>query len=141
MDEKSLEFWRNHSLKFLEMVLSTDRRGVLENADGYGKQVRECGDTVETYLTVRDGRIKSAYFATDGCLYSVACANATVHLVEGKTIQEAMAVTPEVIMAYLETLPPEEEHCAELAARSLHLALADSMENERHPWKKFYRKN
>lgn len=140
MDQNTLEFWESHSIKFLEMALSTDRRGTLENADGYGKADRECGDAIETYLLIRDGRIRSAYFMTDGCLYSVVCANAAVHLAEGKTVDEAMEISPDVIMEYVETLPEAEEHCAELASRSLRQALADAREVERNPWKKFYRK-
>jgi len=139
MDQESMEFWLQHSTKFLEMVLRPDRREVLKNPDGYGKKTRECGDTVELFLMVRDRRIIHASFETNGCLFSVACANAVVHFVEGKSIQEAWRVTPEMIARYLETLPPKEFHCAQLAVHTLFLALADCRENEKNPWKKFYR--
>ena len=138
MQQANAEFWQNHSLPFLEMALRTDRRQVLQNADGYGKASRECGDTMEIFLVIRNGRIQSAAFETDGCLYAVVCANAAVHLVEGKTLQEALALAPETVVDYLETLPPEETHCAEQAIHVLRLAIADARENERQPWKKFY---
>jgi nitrogen fixation NifU-like protein len=138
MDQTTLDFWQNHSLRFLEMAARTDRREVLRNADGYGRMTRECGDTVEIFLVLRNGRIQTASFQTNGCLYAVVCANATVHLVQGKTLQEGLALSPESVVNYLETLPPEETHCAEQAIQVLHLAIADARENERQPWKKFY---
>ena len=138
MDQASIDFWQNHSLRFLEMALRNDRREVLRNADGYAKLGRECGDAIEIFLVVRNGRIQSATFETNGCLYAVACANAAVHLAQGLTLQEALALAPETVVNYLETLPLEENHCAEQAIQALRLAIADARENERQPWKKFY---
>ena len=138
MDQASLDFWRNHSLRFLEMAAQAERREVLRHPDGYGKATRECGDTVEIFLVVRNGRIQSASFETDGCLYSVVCANAAVHLALGKTLAQATALTPKTLFDYLETLPSEEFHCTEQAIQVLRLAVADARENDRHPWKKCY---
>jgi nitrogen fixation protein NifU and related proteins len=138
MDQATMEFWQNHSLPFLEMAVRTDRRQVVQNADGYAKLSRECGDTMEIFLVIRNGRIHSAAFETDGCLFAVVCANAAVNLVEGKNLQEAQQLAPGDIVSYLETLPPEETHCAEQAVHVLRLAIADARDNERQPWKKFY---
>jgi len=139
MNQDTINFWRQHSIKFLEMALRADRREVLKNPDGYGKRTRDCGDTIELFLTVRDGGIVHASFETNGCIYSVACANAVIRLVEGKSIQEAWLITPEMIADYLETLPRKEFHCAQLAVQALFLALANCRENQRNPWKKFYK--
>ncbi len=138
MDEKTLKFLQQHSLNFLEMALKDDRREVLANPDGYGKFSRECGDTVEIFLMHRDGKIRSATFQTDGCLYSVACSNAAVNLATDLTPEEAWGITPQHIIELLETLPPTEEHCAELAVKALRVALKDLQETDRRPWKKFY---
>jgi len=140
MDQTTVEFWQNHSLRFLEMVLGTDKRGSIDSADGYGRASRECGDAIEIFLNVDDGAIRSAYFETEGCFYSVACGNAVVHLVEGKTVEEASEITITDIVAYLETLPEKETHCAQLAVFALKFAIADFRENDRQPWKKLYRK-
>jgi len=43
------------------------------------------------------------------------------------------------VVAYLETLPAENTHCAELAAGAFYLALINWQELQRHPWKKSYR--
>jgi nitrogen fixation protein NifU and related proteins len=139
MDQASVDFWQKHSLRFLEMVFRVDKREVLRHPDGYGKSTRECGDSIEIFLCVRDEVIVSASFETNGCLYAVACANAAVHLAQGKKLSEALEVTAQSIVDYLETLPEAEKHCADLARRALYLALASMHETGRNPWKKFYR--
>jgi len=140
MDEKVLAFWRQHSVNFLEMALGAEKRERMHHPDGYGKAGRECGDSLEIFLVARNGTINSASFHTDGCIYTAACANTVIRMIEGKGPQEAWAITPQHIADHLETLPEGELHCAELAVRALRLALKDLKETERQPWLKFYRK-
>jgi len=140
MEQEALEFWQRHSVTFLKMALEDVRLEKIQHPDGYGKCSRACGDTLEMYLMSHNGRIRSASFYTDGCIYTVACANALVHMIEGKSVLQARAVSPQHIVDYLETLPKAERHCAELAVRTLRFALLDLMENERQPWAKLYRK-
>lgn len=140
LDQTTVEFWQNHSVRFRQMVFSTDKRGRMDNADGYGNADRECGDSLEIFLRVDDGVIRSAYFDTDGCIYTVACGNAVANLIEGMTVKEAAAIAPADIAKFLETLPENETHCAVLAVVTLQLALEDCRENDRQPWKKFYRR-
>ncbi|MGA2401332.1 MAG: iron-sulfur cluster assembly scaffold protein [Syntrophobacteraceae bacterium] len=140
MDQKALKFWRQHSVNFLTMALENDRRERIQHADGYGKSSRECGDALEIYLMSRNGRIGSASFYTDGCIYTVACANTVVHMIEGKPVEEAWGISPQHIADFLETLPKSELHCAELAVQALRIALLDLRETQRQPWAKFYRK-
>jgi nitrogen fixation NifU-like protein len=141
MNQEILEFWRQHSVNFLKMALEQDRFERIQHPDGYGMYSRECGDTLEIYLMLSGSRaIRWATFFTEGCIYTIACANALVHMIEGKSIQEARAVSPQHIASFLETLPKAEIHCAELAVRTLQVALRDLRETERRPWAKFYRK-
>jgi hypothetical protein len=44
-----------------------------------------------------------------------ACCNTVARLVEGKSVENAWGITPENVIDYLETLTPENYHCAELA--------------------------
>jgi nitrogen fixation NifU-like protein len=122
------------------MALETNRCGKIQHPDGYGKYSRECGDTLEMFLMARDGQIWSAYFHTEGCVYTVACANTVVRMIEGKPVEQAWHILPQHISDYLETLPKAEIHCAELAVKALRVALLDLKETERQPWTKFYRK-
>ncbi len=139
MDQSNVERWQNHSVRFLEMVFRGGKRERLRCPDGYGKVTRPCGDTVEIFLTVRDGHLDSAAFETNGCLYSLACASTVVHLAEGRTLSEAWEISPTEVLDYLETLPEHEKHCADLAVAGLRAALLNVQENARNPWKKFYR--
>lgn len=139
MNQSAMDFWQNHSVRFLEMVFQVDKRESLARPDGYGKSSRgECGDTIEVFLIVRDETVSSASFETNGCLYTVACANTVVHLAEGKTLEEALQISPEDVSNYLETLPRAELHCAQLAVRALRNALLNAYENRKHPYRKFY---
>ena len=125
MEKETFDFWQDHSAKYLEMALSTEHRERPDHTDGYGKRTGECGDTVEFFLTVRDGIIRSISFDTDGCMNTNACANTVATLLEGKSIENAWKLTPRKIADYLETLPDDEYHCAELAVGALYLALSN----------------
>jgi nitrogen fixation NifU-like protein len=48
-----------------------------------------------------------------------------VFFARGKTIDQAWEITPEQVVEYLQTLPPDHEHCAQLAVGGLYLALSD----------------
>ncbi len=138
--KEAFDFWQDHSLKYLEMALRTDKREIINDPDGYGKRTGECGDTVEIFLRVQDRCIKTVSFEVDGCLNTNACANTVACLVEGKTIDQAWEITPEKVIAFLETLPKDETHCAELAVGAFYRALSDLKEMMRNPWKKVYKK-
>ena len=138
MTESGFDFLQEHSLRFLEMALSADRRETVQNPDGYGKNVGECGDTVEFFLTLQNDRVDSVSYMVDGCINTNACANTVAHLTEGKTVHEAWDITPEAVIDYLQTLPAEAVHCAELAVGAFYKALSNSREIRRNQWKKHY---
>ena len=120
------DFWQKHSLKFLEMAYRADRCERVFSADGQGEKAGDCGDRVGFFLKVDHGRISAVSYRIEGCIHTNACANALIELVEGKTVAEAWQVDPEAVATYLETLPEDHFHCAELAVGAFYLALADS---------------
>ncbi len=138
--DQNNDFLKNHSARYLEMAYRNDRRERIAQPDGYGKRTGECGDTIETFVMIRDEIIKTVSFDTDGCLNTNACANTVSILAEGMTIEEAWKITAEDVIEYLGTLPQEETHCAELAIGSFYLALADFQRNKKDPWRKLYKK-
>jgi nitrogen fixation NifU-like protein len=138
MVAKKFDFWQDHSLRYLEMAFGKERHAVIAHPDGYGKRTGDCADTVEIYLTVRDGRIQSVAYQTDGCMNTNACANTVAELIEGQDIETAWKLTPEDVIDYLETLSTENFHCAELAVGALYRALRNYQDNQRAPWKKLY---
>ena len=136
---KSLEeALQHHSKKFITMVRRLDRYGALEQPDGYGSKKGICGDTVEFFLSVHDGIIQMATFELDGCFHTMACANAVTLIAEGSDVADSWEITPESIIDYLETLPEDHYHCAELVIGAFYLALANYHELQRQPWKKSY---
>ncbi len=139
MEPKSFIFWQDHSQHYLEMAYRNDRREKIEHPDGYGKRIGDCGDTVEMYLSIRQGRIQSVSFQTNGCMNTNACANTVAELAEGRKVEDAWEITVEDVISYLETLPPQNTHCAELAVGALYLALTNLQDLKRHPWKNLYR--
>ena len=86
MPGKKFNFLQDHSLRYLEMALGSDRRASIKKPDGYGKRTGECGDTVELYLQVRQDTVQYLSFLTDGCINTTACCNAVAHLVEGRSV-------------------------------------------------------
>ena len=124
MENKKFDFWQHHSLNYLKMALGHQRHEKIEDPDAHGKKTGECGDSIEFFLSIKEGCIQSVSFSTDGCLNTNACANTVSHLVDGKTINQAWEITPEDVTEYLETLPSHETHCSELAVGAFYLALS-----------------
>jgi len=139
MTETATDFLQTHSMTFLEMAFRTDRREIIERPDGFGEKTGDCGDAAAFYLTVKDDRIHTISYRLNGCIHTNACLNSIAEMCEGKTLSEAWEITPEDLIAYLETLPEDHYHCAELAVGAFYLALADCRETRRSPWKKLYR--
>ena len=135
---KKFDFWQDNSINYLEMAFRHDRRERVQHPDGYGKRTGECGDTVEMFLCIQDGRIQTATFDTNGCINTNACANTVCQLSEGKTIEQAWMIATEDVIEFLETLAEENYHCAELAVGAFYLALANYQELKRNSWKKPY---
>ena len=108
---------------FLEMAFCTDLRKQPNTFHGYGKKERNCGDALEIFVDICDNVIIKLHYYSNGCFSTNACGNALAKLVVNKTITEAHSITPEDVAAFLETLPPHEFHCAEMAVAALYLAL------------------
>ena len=139
MDQQASKLQQRHSANFTAMALENGRFRRMQHPDGYAKCSRDCGDTLEIYLMSRNGKIRSASFYTEGCLYTIVCANAVLNMAEGKSIAQARAISPRQVCDFLETLPKTERHCAELAVRTLRSALTDLVKTSSQPWKKLYR--
>lgn len=106
--------------------------GPLEDPDGNARITGPCGDTMEIWLKVKEGRIEKATFLTDGCGPSHACGSMATCLMEGKTVEEATAVSQVDIIKALDGLPEEVQHCALLAANTLKAACNDYLVKAEH---------
>lgn len=84
-----------------------------------------CGDEMEFYLDIRDDLIADVRFYTKGCISTLVCGSQTAEMVVGKTVYDALAVSPKTIMDQLAGLPQERLHCTILAVSTLYKAIAD----------------
>jgi ATP-binding protein involved in chromosome partitioning len=99
--------------------------GSLESFGGHARITGPCGDTMEFWLQVREGRIRRASFTTDGCGPSRAAGSMATELAIGKPPAVAARIEQADVLAGLGGLPKESEHCALLAANTLKAAIAD----------------
>jgi nitrogen fixation NifU-like protein len=112
--------------------------GSLPSPHGFGRLTGPCGDTMQIYLKIRDGRILEARFLTDGCGPSLASGSMLTEMVKGKSVEEALTITPDDILNHLGGLPPESTHCALLASNTLKEAVRDYLVFKNEPWKRVY---
>lgn len=138
MEHHEQSFLDTHSDEYIEMAYSYERLERVENPDGYGKRVGDCGDTVEMFLTIDGGIITHVSIQVDGCMNTIACANTVAIMTEGHPVDEAWEVTPEKVADYLKTLDENHFHCAELSVGAFFLALNDYRMKNRNGWKKNY---
>lgn len=86
-----------------------------------------CGDQMKMFIQVENDRIKDLKWKTYGCTSAIASTSALSELAKGRTLDEALAIGPEEITAYLGGLPKHKFHCSVLG----HEALADAIKNYR----------
>ena len=129
-----------YSEKTIDHFLNPRNLGEIPAPDGYGRITGPCGDTMEIYLKIRDGRVMNASFWTDGCGPSIASGSMVTELATGKSILEARTITQQNILDALGGLPEESLHCALLAANTLKEAIKDYLACKNEPWKRVYRR-
>ena len=109
----------------IEYAYNPRNMGDLRDANGVGKMMGTCGDTVQIQIRVEDERIIESRFITDGCGASIACGSMLTEMITGKTIEGALAITSEELLRSLDGLPDEHVHCSVLAVNVLREAIGD----------------
>ena len=61
-----------YSEKTIDHFLNPRNLDEIPAPDGFGRITGSCGDTMEIFIKVRDGRVMNASFWTDGCGPSIA---------------------------------------------------------------------
>lgn len=102
----------------------------MDNSDGHANLKGGCGDSIEVFLKFENNRVAKASFLTDGCGPSLVCGSYAAEMALGKTADELLQIDGNVILSELGGLPQENEHCAHLAAESLHAALDNFMRRQ-----------
>lgn len=121
---------RDYSEKVVELFLNPRNMGRIENADSCGKVKGSCGDTMEIFLKIKDSLIIDARFITDGCGTSLVCGCMITELAKNINIEKAGEINAEKVLDELGGLPEADQHCAKLAADTLHHAILTYFNNQ-----------
>lgn len=129
-----------YSEKTIDHFLNPRNLGEIPAPDGSARITGPCGDTMEMYLKLKDGRVVHASFWTDGCGPSIASGSMVTELAKGKSVFQAQKITQQDVLDGLGGLPEESLHCALLAANTLKEAIKDYLASKNEPWKRAYRR-
>ena len=99
-------------------------KGVLEDAEAVVEGGNPgCGDIVKVYLTVNGGHVR-ATFEGEGCTISQASASFLMDEVNGKTLDEVLAIDHEALMENLgKEIVQQRTRCATLSLDTLRAAI------------------
>ena len=113
-----------YSAKVMEHFTNPRNVGEIENADGIGEEGNPvCGDMMTFYIKVKDNRLEDVKFKTFGCGAAIAVSSMVSEMARGKTLEEALKITPGSVAEELEGLPKNKFHCSNLGAQALHKAI------------------
>jgi len=100
--------------------------GEMESPDGIGEaQNPACGDTMRLFIKVETDRIVDARFLTFGCGAAIASSSITTEMIKGRTIEEVLTISDQVIAEAMGGLPPTKVHCSLLAEQAIRAAVLD----------------
>ena len=115
-----------YSDKVMDHFMHPRNVGEIEIADGIGEVGNPvCGDMMTFYIKVKDNRLEDVKFKTFGCGAAIAVSSMVSEMAMGKTIDEALKITPQSVADELEGLPKQKFHCSNLGAQALHKAIED----------------
>ncbi|MBU2567258.1 MAG: Fe-S cluster assembly scaffold protein NifU [Elusimicrobia bacterium] len=115
-----------YSEKVMDHFQNPRNVGEINNPDGTGEVGNPvCGDLMIFYIKVRDGRLEDVKFKTFGCGAAIAVSSMVSEMAKGRTLDEAMKITNELVAVELGGLPPNKMHCSNLGADALHKAIED----------------
>jgi nitrogen fixation protein NifU and related proteins len=115
-----------YSDKVMEHFMHPRNVGEIENPDGVGEVGNPvCGDMMTFYIKVKDDHLDDVKFKTFGCGAAIAVSSMVSEMAIGKTIGEALKITPRSVADELEGLPKQKFHCSNLGAQALHKAIED----------------
>ena len=115
-----------YSEKVMDHFTNPRNVGEIENADGIGEVGNPvCGDMMTFYIKVKDNRLEDVKYKTFGCGAAIAVSSMVSELAKGKTLEEAMEITPEISRQRTRWFTKNKFHCSNLGAQALHKAIED----------------
>ncbi|MCX6009658.1 MAG: Fe-S cluster assembly scaffold protein NifU [Chloroflexi bacterium] len=115
-----------YSEKVMDHFMNPRNVGEIKDADGIGEEGNPvCGDMMTFYIKVKDNHLEDVKFQTFGCGAAVAVSSMVSEMAKGKTLEEALKITPSLVAQELEGLPKNKYHCSNLGAQALRKAIRD----------------
>jgi len=120
-----------YSEKVMEHFQNPHNVGVIEDADGVGEVGNPiCGDLMTFYIKVNGDVISELKFQTFGCGAAIAVSSIVSEMAIGKTLDEALKISKEVVAEELGGLPAQKMHCSNLGTDALHEAINDYLKKQ-----------
>ncbi|RKZ05775.1 hypothetical protein DRQ25_15385 [Candidatus Fermentibacteria bacterium] len=118
--------WK-YSKKLMDHFMNPRNSGQLLNPDCHSEVGSvQCGDAMTLDIQVDDeDRIAEIRFMTFGCAGAIAASSAMTEIAKGKTLEEALTISNDQIVAFLGGMPEEKYHCSVMGQEALELAVAD----------------
>lgn len=127
-----------YTKKTINHFLHPKNIGKMERPDGFaeiGNMV--CGDQLNFYLKVKNGKVQDVKFLSFGCASNIATASIMTEKVKGMTVEEAKKFKWKEIVEDLGGLPQQKIHCSVMAVEGLQKAIKDYEKNvDEQPKKK-----
>ena len=115
-----------YNQKVMDHFMNPRNVGEISNPDGVGEVGNPiCGDMMTFYIKVKDNHLDDVKFQTFGCGAAIAVSSMVSEMAKGKTLEEALTITPSLVAKELEGLPKNKYHCSNLGAQALRKAIRD----------------
>ncbi len=115
-----------YSEKVMQHFMNPQNVGEISDPDGIGEVGNPvCGDMMTFYIKVKDNKLEDVKYKTFGCGAAIAVSSIVSEMAKGKTLEEALALTPAMVAKELEGLPKNKYHCSNLGAQALRKAIRD----------------
>jgi nitrogen fixation NifU-like protein len=116
--------WVSYSNTFKDHLARPRNAGELADASAVAEETNPvCGDRIRLSLLVKDERIEAAAFLAYGCPPTIVCGSAITEMIQGVTVEEAMALTRKDLASAIGGLPSRKQHAAALAIETLRAVL------------------
>ena len=100
--------------------------GAMDGADAEAYVTNPvCGDSLRIFLRIYGGRVAAASFLTSGCPAAIGTSSAATELVQGRTLDDALALSRDDYAEAVGGLPKSKIHCSVLAAAAVRQAIED----------------
>ncbi|MBN1374629.1 MAG: Fe-S cluster assembly scaffold protein NifU [Dehalococcoidia bacterium] len=115
-----------YSEKVMQHFMNPHNVGEIQDADGIGEIGNPvCGDMMTFYIKVKDNKLEDVKYKTFGCGAAIAVSSMVSDMAKGKSLEDALQVTPSMVAKELEGLPKNKFHCSNLGAQALRKAIKD----------------